>query len=497
MVSGTDAGSYVAFKNIPFAEPPVAALRWKPPVRETAWNDTRDATEFGPINAQAEMMLETLMGGVEAQKSEDCLTLNVWTPSLDGQRPVMVWIHGGAFQFGSGSTTWYDGAQFATNGDVVLVTINYRLGPFGFLYLAELFGPEFAASGNLGILDQIAALDWVKECIANFGGDPNNVTIFGESAGGASVSTLMGTPAARPGELFHKVIAQSGAASWSLEPERATRNAVKVLDALGIAAGDLDALLGADTDAIVQASTVLGSETSDAALPFAPVIDGVVLTESPLDAVRAGSARGVALLTGTNLDEMTLFNLIDPGLAAIDEAGLASRVAQRFGDDATTIIKQYRSERPDASLADLWTAISSDAVFRIPAIRLVEGHLPHGPAHMYLFTWPTPVFGGSLKSCHAVEIPFVFNNLDQAGVSIFLGDGPERAAIAAAAHASWIRFAHLGDPQHEAIPEWPRYETQHRHTMQIDVAWTLLADPYGSERIAWTGWDASEISLRF
>ena len=433
------------------------------------------------------MMLETMMGATNTVKSEDCLTLNVWTSSLTGKRPVMVWIHGGAFQFGSGSTAWYDGSQFVDNGEVVVVTINYRLGPLGFLHLEDLFGTEFAGSGNLGVLDQIAALEWVHESIANFGGDPNNVTIFGESAGAASVATLMGTPQARPGKLFHKVIAQSGATSWSLTREQATGNTQRVIDALGVKAGDVEALRNVSTDAIVQASSVLGLETAGAALPFAPVIDHTVLLQSPLEAVRQGSARGIALLTGTNLDEMTLFNIIDPDLANIDEDGLVTRVSAKF-DDAHLLVKQYRQERPDISLQDLWTVMSSDVVFRIPAIRLVEAHLAHGPAHMYLFTWPTPVFGGVLKSCHAVEIPFVFNNLDQPGVEMFLGDGTERGDIAKYMHAAWIRFAQGNDPQHDTIPAWPPYDAEVRATMVIDATWQLTHDPYGRERVLWDTW---------
>lgn len=487
-IEGVAADGQLVFKGIPFAAPPVDELRWAPPQREAHWDGVRSAHTYGPINTQADMMLETLMGAGASPKSEDCLTLNVWTPSLEGARPVMVWIHGGAFQFGSGSTAWYDGARFVANGDVVVVTINYRLGPLGFLHLSDLFGDEFAGSGNAGLLDQVAALEWVAENIANFGGDPSNVTIFGESAGSASVSTLMGTPAAKPGTLFHRVIAQSGAASWSLTREDATEKTQRILDVLGVAAGDVAALRAVDADALIQAAATLGLETDGGSLPFAPVIDDVVLRQSPLDAVRAGSARGVALLTGTNLDEMTLFNLIDPALANMDEAGLVDRLARRFPDDAHALYKQYREERPDTSLQDLWTVMSSDVVFRIPAIRLVEAHLPHGPSHMYLFTWPTPVFGGALKSCHALEIPFVFDNLHQPGATMFVGEGEERQSIAHRMHHSWIRFAHGGDPNHGDVPDWPAYDTDRRATLVFDADCAVIDDPYGTERVLWDTW---------
>ncbi len=488
-VVGTDATDHIVFKGIPFAAPPTGALRWQPPQREATWSEPLDATTFGPQSVQTEMMLEQLMGAGDSERSEDCLTLNVWTPSLDGSRPVMVWIHGGAFQFGSGSTAWYDGERFTTNGDVVVVTVNYRLGPLGFMYLGDLFGAEYAESGNLGLLDQIAALEWVHENIAAFGGDPGQVTIFGESAGGASVATLMGTPAARPGELFQRVIAQSGAVSWGLSREQATANARRILDALELAHDDLDGLLAADATALCTAAAVLGVETGGASLPFAPVHDDVVLPEHPLEAIRKGSARGVALLTGTNLDEMTLFNLIDPALATIDEAGLTERVAQRYGSDAHELVNAYRGLRPDTSIGDLWTVMSSDVVFRIPALLLVDAHLEHGPVHVYLFSWPSPVFGGALKACHAIEIPFVFDNLHQPGVPMFVGEGAELPELAQRTHQAWIGFARAGDPQHSGIPEWPRYDLERRPTMQIDVEWELVHDPYGDERKLWDGWE--------
>lgn len=481
-IEGVDAGDHLVFKGIPFAEPPVGALRFQPPRREQPWTGTLDAAAYRPICPQNDMMLETLMGGEGNTKDEDCLSLNVWTPSLDGSRPVLVWIHGGAFQFGSGATVWYDGAKFATNDDVVVVTINYRLGPLGFLHLADLFGDEFADSASVGMLDQVAALEWVHECIASFGGDPTNVTIFGESAGGACVSTLMGMPCARPGELFHKVIAQSGAVSWTLTREQATENTRRVLAEMDIMPGDVAALNAATVDELVTASSVLGIETQGATLPFAPVVDGRSIPVEPLEAIRQGSARGVALITGTNLDEMTLFNLLDPELANITEEGLVTRVQLRYPDEATTLVGSYREQRPDVSLQDLWTVMSSDVVFRIPAIHLAEAQSQHGVTHMYLFTWATPAFGGMLKSCHAVEIPFVFDNLHQPGVDMFLGTGEERQSIAANMNAAWTAFARTGSPQTNQIPEWPLYEVTTRPTMIIDAEWHLDHDPYGAER---------------
>jgi para-nitrobenzyl esterase len=482
-VVGTTEGDTIVFRGIPFAAPPVGALRWQAPVREAAWTGERDTSVFGAVAVQGQMMLEQMMGGEPPRQSEDCLSLNVWTRSTDGARPVMVWIHGGAFMFGSGSTPWYDGTRFVQHGDVVVVTINYRLGPFGYLYLSDLFdGMEH--SGNLGVLDQVAALEWVRDSIGGFGGDPNDVTIFGESAGGGSVGTLLGTPAARG--LFRKAIVQSGAASWGLDRSVATDNARQLIAELGIEAGDRDALMAAPTQAILDASAVLGSEITTGTLPFAPVHDAEVLPVPPLEAIAAGMSAGVHVLCGTNFDEMTLFAIVDPALASIDDDGIADRLAKFDRTiDAASLLRTYRDHRVGASTQDIWIAMSTDGLFRIPSIRLVEAHLAHGPAWMYLFTWASPAFGGVLKSTHALEIPFVFDNLDQPGVPLFTGDGAERQGIADRMHAAWLAFVGTGSPQHADTPAWPQYDLDRRPTMQIDAEWQLLDDPMGDERKFW------------
>lgn len=487
VVAGVERDATVAFLGIPFAAAPVGERRWALPTREAAWEGTRDATDFGPRSVQGEMMLEQMMGAQSRPWSEDCLYLNVFTPAADdGKRPVMVWIHGGAFVFGEGATPWYDGSRLAAAGDVVVVTINYRLGALGFLHLEDLFGERFAGSGNLGIADQVAALEWVRDSIAGFGGDPDNVTIFGESAGGASVGTLLGTPSARG--LFTGAIPQSGAASWCSTREQATETARKVLEHAGIPIGDVDALLAAPVETLLAAQQAVGGEidpevVSDShGLPFQPVHDGTVLPQRPLDAIAAGNADGVRVLIGTNADEMTLFTLMDPGLATLQRDGLVTRLSAVVGtEQAADIVTEYVNQRPDASVADLWTALATDAVFRIPAVRLAEAQIGHGPVWMYLFTWATPAFGGLLRSTHALEIPFVFDNLDQPGIEVFTGTGPERAAIAARMSQAWLAFARAGDPG------WPEYSVERRATMRIDAEWELVDDPAGHERKLWDG----------
>jgi para-nitrobenzyl esterase len=511
-VQGFERDGIQVFRGIPYATPPVGARRWKAPQREEPWDDVRDATRFSAMAAQGDFVLDQMFGAVDRAKSEDALYLNVWTPGLDDKRRrVMVWIHGGAFMFGEAATPWYDGRRFAAHGDVVVVTINYRLGSFGFLHLVDLFGSEVAGSGNLGLLDQVAALEWVRDCIEAFGGDPARITIFGESAGAGSVGTLLGLPAASG--LFHAAIPQSGAASWFATPERATEVATIVVDALGVRHGDLDALYAKTTEEIITAQAAVGLETDATGLPFQPVIDGTVLPRPPLDAIAEGSAAGVRVLIGTNHDEMTLFGLVDPALATLDEAALRKRIRRYWGPERVSgqggtsappraessehatmdtpgideFLDTYRRVYPGASTQELWIAISSDALFRIPAIRLAERQLPHAPVWSYLFTWATPVFGGVLKSSHALEIPFVFDSLDEPGSELFTGTGEERAGIARSMHDAWIAFARDGAPGHDAIPEWPRYDTERRATMRIDESWELLDDPMPETRRLWEG----------
>ncbi len=481
-IEGFERDGVHVFRGIPYAVPPVGARRWHLPQPEESWEGVRDATEFSAQSAQSPFAMTQLFGGQETVVREDSLYLNVYTPACDdARRPVMVWIHGGAFVWGSGDTPWYDGTNFASHGDVVVVTINYRLGAFGFLHLAELFGDAVAGSGNLGIADQIAALEWVRDCIAAFGGDPHHVTVFGESAGGGSIGTLLGTPAARG--LFTGAIPQSGAASWVSTSDRATTVAARLIERLGVKPGDLDALLATSMDAVIDAMPAF-VEDGVSALPFQPVVDGVVLPQPPLDAIAGGNSAGVHVLTGTNRHEMTLFHLADPTLATLDEARVRARVRVWFGDAGDAVVDSYRARRPNASPQELWLDLSTDAVFRVPAIRMLEAQLPHAPVWSYLFTWETPVFGGVLRSTHALEIPFMWDNLGRQGAEMFTGTGPERQAIADAMHLAWTAFARAGDPNHAGLPAWPRYDLDRRATMRFDVACEVLDDPDGEDRAA-------------
>jgi para-nitrobenzyl esterase len=479
-VEGLEQDGIEIFLGIPYAAPPVGALRWKAPQPEAAWDDVRDAKEFSAQSAQTAFAMNAMFGGARPKYSEDSLYLNVWTPACDDKRrPVMVWIHGGAFIWGAGDTPWYHGTQFAKNADVVVVTINYRLGPFGFLHLGDAF-PELAGSGNLGILDQVAALEWVRDSISAFGGDPDRVTIFGESAGGGSVGTLLGTPSARG--LFHRAIAQSGAASWHSTPEAANEVTAVLLERAGVKPGDLDALMALTTDEVLNAQPTF-QENGVTSLPFQPVIDGIGLPQPPLDAIRAGNAEGVHVIVGTNAQEMTLFILMDPDFGALDDDTIRARVeATSFIEAGSAIVDDYRRRRPDASAQELWLALSTDTAFRIPAVLLAMAQQGHGPVWSYLFTYETPVFGGVLRSTHALEIPFVFDTLNRA--ALFTGTGPHLQDLSDAMHGSWAAFARTGDPNHGGLPEWPEYEPTRRATMRFDTTCEVLDDPGRDDREA-------------
>lgn len=472
-VAGETKHGVRRWKGIPYAAPPVDDLRFAPPQPVDPWDEPFDATGRFPICPQNAGGLEAAAGGGAGDQSEaGCLTLNVWSADGGEGKPVMFWIHGGAFTTGSGLIPWYDGSNLADRG-VVVVTINYRLGPLGFLHLEDVPG-----SGNAGILDQIAALEWVRDNIAGFGGDPDNVTIFGESAGGMSVGTLMGTPAARG--LFHKAIPQSGAASMVATAESATRTTEKIMAAAGVE--DVAALRALPVEDLLAAAAGIGINFTGGP-SFAPVHDGIVLPEPPLAAVANGSAAGVELLTGWNAEEMKLFTLLDRRLASVPRETLLRVVERRASADvAASIVDAY-----DQDGRDLVVALLSDVMFRLPAIELLETQSAHARAYGYEFRFASTGFGGTLGAAHAVEIPFVFDNLDRKGVHFITGEVDDRMRSLAGAMAdAWVAFAHTGTPTADGLPNWPVYDADHRPTMILDLEPTLEADPGSALRQLWT-----------
>jgi para-nitrobenzyl esterase len=471
---GAIDSSVYAFKGIPYAAPPVGSRRFRPPAQPVPWPGTREAVSYGASCPQPARRPEGWPQ--EPSLSEDCLYLNVWTPSVadGGRRPVLVWLHGGGFSIGSGSWPVYDGSALVRRGDVVVLTVNHRLGIFGYLHLKELAGPDLASAGNAGMLDLVAALEWVRENIASFGGDPSSVTIFGESGGGAKVSTLLVMPAARG--LFHRAIVQSGPGLRVRAPEQATELAGSVLADLGVSAQGLQAL---PVERLLDAQGKLGRR---AVFAFSPVLDGRHVIDHPSNALKNGTAADVPMVIGCNRDEATLFLAMDPSLkdsASLEGDGLSKRLAS-LGDDGRRIIETYRRTRPAASGRDLLIAIESDRMMRMPSIELAERKLAGGstPVYMYLFCWAA----GPLGSAHGYEIPFVFDNARPP----VMAESPGRQALAARMSEAWIAFARNSAPDHGGIPQWPDYSPRDRATMIFDREESrVVNDPFGQERAAW------------
>ena len=484
-VQGVVRDGINVFRGIPYAEPSVGPRRLKPPVARTPWTETLVAEHAGPVAWQNPSPLEGMLGAASPPTGDDHLTLNIWTPGLDdAKRPVLFWIHGGAFVTGTGSTPWYDGTAFATQHDVVVVTINYRLGALGFLHLADIAGPEWDGSGNLGVLDQAFALRWVSENIEAFGGDAAAITIFGESAGGMSVGTQLGLPASKG--LFRRAIAQSGAAGHVHDRESATKVARRVLEVLGVSEHEVAKLQELPVADILAAQEKVNLERSDIAgsgLPFMPVVDGTTLPVGPQQAVRDGHADGIDLLLGSNLHEMTLFTMMDPRMADLDDGALAKRFGTIFGDErAAEALDAYRKDRSEDTPADIWNAALGDRVFRVPAVRLANAHHPHGQTYVYLFSWESTAFDGRLRSCHALEIPFVFDNLDQTGVPFLTGPvTDDMRRLASTVHEAWATFARTGSPATDALADWPRWDPETRPTMVLDTECRVELDPAGHE----------------
>lgn len=473
------------FLGIPYARPPTGSLRFRSPRPPQPWTGVRDAVEFGPIAPQL-LPKRPLLPGEPTQWSEDCLNLNVWTPGLDGgRRPVLVWLHGGSFLSGSGAGLPYRGHHLARRGDVVVVTLNYRLGALGFLAHPDLLEDESGA-GNWGLLDQLAALQWVADHAEAFGGDPGNVTLFGESAGAMCVSTLLG--ACRPPGLFRRAIAQSGG-PVTLSMGTAADTAELLATELGVEAGTVWRLRDVPVPELLKAQARLAKRGVGEGLLLGPVVDGGLLDRSPLEAVSEGRSEGVSLLAGSNRDEMTYFVMGDPQLLALDEAGLLVRLERTIGEDAEPAIETYRALRADrgdsASPLALWCAIQTDWVFRMPMLRLLEAQGGHvDQSYAYLFTWTSPMAGGMLGACHGLDVPFVFGSLTHPDIARFTGEGPAAEALADHVQEAWLAFARDGDPSVPAQP-WPRYDGERRPTMVLGPERFVEDDPLSGERQFW------------
>ena len=490
-VRGTHEDGVWAFRGVPYARAPVGALRWRSPQPPAPWSGVRDATAPGCVAPQTPPVVGSSVPGDPVEQSEDCLHLSVWTPSLDtARRPVMVWIHGGGFTSGTAGSLLYSGDDLVRRGDVVVVTINYRLGALGFLA-----HPAFASGGqplwgNWGLLDQVAALRWVRDHIAAFGGDPSNVTVFGESAGAMSICALLAMPVARG--LFHRAILQSGG-PYTFSAARASRRAEDLVHVLGLGEVRREELEKVPADDLVAATAGLQRRLpapGELPLPLLPVVDGRSLPAEPLEAVASGVAATVPLLVGTNRDEIAFFSLSDPHMAGMDEDQLHRRLRRSAPEVASgDVVAAYRSARArraeGVTPRDIWISAATDLVFRWPTLRVAAAQRAHqGATYAYLFTWETPVLGGALGSCHALEIPFVFGTVRHPVVGGFSGGGPAADALSAQMQAAWVAFARGGDPSSGA-GVWTPWDPLRRTTMVFASESRLEEAPRDEELGVW------------
>jgi para-nitrobenzyl esterase len=480
-VQGDVEGSVQAFRGVRYAEPPTGPLRFRPPAIPRAWSEVRPALDFAPACPQLVDIDPTENNN--SVMAEDCLAVNIWTPKADTlRRPVMVFIHGGAFIDGSARNTWYDGATLAQRGDVVVVTLQYRLGALGFLELSEIAGEDYAQSGNLGILDQIAALKWVRDNIAAFGGDPGNVTIFGESVGATSVGILMVAPAARG--LFHKAILESNSAvRVGNFPPRATELARAFMKVAG--ATDVRDLQRMSMLELRSAQEKLfGSIFVDSS--FGPTWDGTVIPEPALKMIKEGKAAKVPVLLGTNLDEIQYWATIEERpLRSKPEGLLQKQVAAIAGNRAQEIIDTYR--RADANYGDAVIHLETDLLFRMTSVRMAEAINATQPTYVYLFTYRSSSPVANYQSAHSMELPFVFGVTDQLDAIAFTGRNAHREILSRQIQQAWVSFARTGDPNHAGLPLWPKYNSATRATMELGEASRVVNDPQAAQRSAWSG----------
>jgi para-nitrobenzyl esterase len=415
---------------------------------------------------------------------EDCLVLDVYTPSLreNAKRPVMVWLHGGGFAQGAASSVAYNGTNLARRGDVVVVGINHRLNVFGYNYLADLGGEEFADSGNVGMLDIVQALQWVRDNIGHFGGDPNTVMIFGESGGGSKVCTLMAMPAAKG--LFHRAAIQSGPGLKMLERDTATKVAEMLLRELDVQKTQLRQLQEMPVQRVLAAYFAVTAKmgtTPGARRGFSPVVDGRSLPRHPFHPDAPNISADVPALVGYNRTEATFFLASDSKAPTMTEEDLQKRTKTLFAENSQRIIELYRKLYPTLTPYELYVRLNTDQGMGINSIKLAERKAAQGraPAYVYNFNWETPV--GQLHSPHTLEIPFVFNNIETA--KLLVGDSPQARTLAEKVCDAWVAFARTGNPSTSALPHWAAYTEKDRETMLFDNESTVEKDPMGKRRL--------------
>ncbi|MHA2006463.1 MAG: carboxylesterase/lipase family protein [Promethearchaeota archaeon] len=490
-VQGYIRRGVIKFKGIPYAEPPIGDLRFKHPIPKESWSGVRETTEFSPIAPQPPPISNLVEYIPRKQSEAECLTLNIWTSGIEGElRPVMVWIHGGAFISGNGAD--FDGARLVLRGNLVVVTLNYRLGPLGFLYVPGV-------TANVGLLDQILALKWVKDNIQVFGGDPNNITLFGESAGSMSICALLTMSAAKG--LFHRAIAQSGATHPAdLKPSRRKEATEILMSNLSIKSGDIDELRRIPVEKLIEADPTRVPVETGEILSFdmavlGPVIEKNTLPIHPLERIKSGYASEIELLIGSNLDEAKAWTAMHPNFSNLDEQVLYSHIRRYLKglgkniNNSERIVETYKNvsrERNLVDTRDIFDAICSDYAFRVPSIHFAELQSKVQPdTYNYLFNWKSPMFGGKFGATHGLEVVFVFGRLPDKDLGFLPGKNKEIETLSNNMMDAWISFARSGNPNHEGIPEWPQFTVDRRSTMVFDIDSKVVNALFDEERAAW------------
>jgi para-nitrobenzyl esterase len=483
------ANGIKTFRGIPYGASTAGQNRFMPPAPAAKWTGVREALEFGPSAPQREPGVERAGSPLAVAaarlpaEGEDCLVLNVWTPAVGdgGKRPVMFWCHGGGFATGSGSSPGTDGTNLARHGDVVVVSVNHRLNVLGFTYLGEQGSAEFAPSGDVGMLDIVAALEWVRDNIAEFGGDPGNVTIFGQSGGGRKVATLLAMPAAHG--LFHRAVIESGATLKLVERDQAKRVARALSKELGLEGPSPRQLQTVPLDRLMSAyfATVRAMNVDQMTMGFSPTVDGAVVPQHPFHPTAAPVSASVPLMLGSTRTELTLQT--DDAAFSLDQSGLRERVQGLFGDAGGKLIDIYAKANPGASPSDLYFLIASDHRYGAPVMKIAERRaaLGQGAVYLYYFRWESPYDGGRLKSPHTIEIPFVFENV---ATSRLTKDAPDAPALADKVCDAWVAFARTGDPNTAKLPRWPKFDAARRATMVFGNESVVVDDPLRAQREA-------------
>ncbi|WP_445269295.1 carboxylesterase/lipase family protein [Streptomyces sp. DSM 41634] len=479
-IRGVVEDDLAVFKGVPYAAPPVGSLRWLPAQPHPGWSGVLDASSYGPASPQAVREGDPVLGSHGLPPfDEDCLTLNVWTPGADdARRPVLVWIHGGAFLSGSGAMPNYSGETFARDGDLVVVNLNYRLGPLGLLYFESDDGAEH---GNVWLTDQIAALRWVQDNIAAFGGDPGNVTVAGQSAGALSTAALAGHgDGGGGGRLFRRAVLQSVPLGMPLStPAASLARTAAYLESAG--AKDIDELRTAPWPSLVEATAGLLGDTAEWGhwtVPFLPVLDGSTARRQPVENLLDGPGADIDVLIGWTREESGFSFALGETYASATREQVLARARDTFGDGAADAYAAYEAARPGARPVDVLIDLSTDELFRKPTLAFAEARAARGrPVWAYEFDFPTPAHEGRLGAPHCLELPFVFDNFGAWSHAPFLAgmDTRIRDGLARTMHRAWISFIHTGDPNHPAMPRWDRYDLRSRTTMRFDTVTTAVS----------------------